>query len=116
MKPIFRIVSAVNIRMANLWKSDPSPSKHFNILYFEYSRSKFNFLFQLSSYIAEKYFWVAFFGWVSVFLLSYQNAQNTQYVNERAGILVDNQRKILLYVEVYLQFCQISVIKVLGNS
>ena len=36
---------------------------------------------------------ISFFGWVSIFLLSFQNAQNTQNGNEKARILVDNPWK-----------------------
>ena len=31
---------------------------------------------------------ISFFGWISIFLLSFQNAQNTQNVNEKVLILV----------------------------
>ena len=35
---------------------------------------------------------ISFFGWVSIFLLSFQNAQNTQNVNEKTRILVNHGR------------------------
>ena len=36
---------------------------------------------------------ISFFGWISIFLLSFQNAQNTQNVNENVHILVDDSWK-----------------------
>ena len=36
---------------------------------------------------------ISFFGWISFFLLSFQNAQNTQNVNEKVHILVDDSWK-----------------------
>ena len=59
-------------------------------------------------------------GTFSIFLLSFQNAQNTQNGNEKARILVDNPSKVksnifsfFKNVESDLRSCQISVVKVL---
>ena len=78
-------------------------------LYSQCSRQKFSFLFQLQSYTAEKVFFnislainmasqhsyckFHFFCCFSIFLLSFRNAQNTQNVNEKAWILMDNPWK-----------------------
>ena len=103
-------VNEVNLRLANLWKSDLNLSKHFNILQlcFQCSRSKFKFfvsIFKLHNrasafeHISHEHrksaflLQISFFEWVSIFLLSYQYAQDTQHVNEKARILVDHQRK-----------------------
>ena len=116
MKPRFRKVSGSKLEWP-IFGNQILVYENISIFYiFSVAGRNLIFCFIFQATQPNKCFWVAFFGWVSIFLLSYQNAQNTQYVNEKAGILVDNQRKILLYVEAYLPSCQTSMIKILENS
>ena len=103
-------------------------------LYYQCGRSKFNFLFLLSSYSPKCVFQhilshqhgksafllqISFFCCFFLFLLSFQNAQNTQNINEKPRILVNNPWKLKSNTFLFLKYrgglttCQISVIKVL---
>ena len=57
VKPGFQKPNVVNLRLASLWKSDLN-LLNISIFYLcsQCSRSKFNFLFQLSSYANKKVF------------------------------------------------------------
>ena len=105
MKPGFQQPNVVSFRLASLWKSDLNISEHFNILsmfliYFFVStfklgdqKSVFEHILSHQQGKSGFLFQISFFGWVSAFLLSFQNVHNTQNVNEKARIFVDNPWK-----------------------